>query len=202
MNKSWFVHIKTLIGVMLEKTIIFVSKDVQKCSCAVLALRALIYPFKICFTMIPVLPQAVVDYLSAPVPLMIGVSSVILENNNINYFESSANIGEETNWIHLDDESQSLWNSGEFPIPYLWGMRDKIDRHYQSIRKHNKNLLEYQNDDVDNKVQSITSIIRDTIFETIIKQLPIGIKDVYEVILYLIVPYSMLFSPPCLVPLV
>lgn len=131
--------------------------------------------------MIPVLPQSVVDYLSAPVPLLIGVSSLLLQNNNIDYFDSASDVGEETNWVHLDDESLSLWNSGDFPIPYLSGLRERISKHYEFIRKHNKNLLEYQNDDVDYKVQLITDNIRETIFEYFIRQLPLGIKDVYEV---------------------
>lgn len=179
------LFIKCLFGVMLEKTIIFISKDMQKWSWAVLALRALVQPFKICFTMIPVLPQPVIDYLSAPVPLLIGVSSLLLENNNINYHESASDVGEETNWVHLDDERLSLWNSGDFPIPHLSGLRERIAKHYEFIRKHNKNLLEYQNDDIDYKVQLITDNIRETIFEYFIRQLPLGIKDVYEVNCYL-----------------
>ena len=67
------ILIKVLFAILLEKTIIFVSDEILKSSNAVLAMKALIFPFNIYHSIIPVLPNALIDYLEAPVPMLIGV---------------------------------------------------------------------------------------------------------------------------------
>lgn len=171
-NISLDMFLKTLYAVMLEKTVVFVSKDIQYSSCAVLAMKALIEPFKICFAMIPVMPQHVIDYLSAPVPLLIGLSTQLLRNNKLDYFDATCDLNEEINWINLDDEHYSLWGTEDFPIPHLSGLKENIQDDYEFIRNHSKNLVEYQNDEVDRKVKNIANVIRETIYEHFIKPLP------------------------------
>jgi len=119
---------------MVERTVVFISSDIQFSSCAVLGINALLEPFKICFAMIPVMPQPVLDYLSAPVPLLIGLSAQLLDKNKINYFDPDQDLNQEINWVHLDNESNCLWNKDDFAMPYLSNLKGRIRKDYESIR--------------------------------------------------------------------
>lgn len=83
-----------------------------------LGLKALIEPFKICFAIIPVMPQPVLEYLSAPVPLLVGLPNQLLTKNKIDYFDPVTDFDDELNWINLDDEDKTLWKGSDHPIPF------------------------------------------------------------------------------------
>ena len=135
-------------------------------------MRALIEPFKVCCAIIPVMPQPVLDYLSAPVPLLIGLSSKLLKNNKINYFDPGQDLNEEINWIDLDDYSKSLWNRVDFTPPYLSNLKERIKKDYEFIRSFKKNLMELQSDEVYKKVISIADSIRSSLMEHFLSILP------------------------------
>jgi len=63
------------------------------------------------------MPQHVIEYLSAPVPLLVGLPSNLVEINKIDYQNFEADMAEDLNWVNLDDESQSKWNS-EMTLPF------------------------------------------------------------------------------------
>jgi len=71
------------------------------------------------------MPQPVIEYLSAPVPLLVGLPSVLLKKNNIDYQNFEDDINEDLNWVNLDDESESLWGS-QIPFPYCGGLKERI----------------------------------------------------------------------------
>jgi hypothetical protein len=106
---------------MLEKTIIFVSEDVQKCSSAVLAMKALIKPFSICHSVIPVLPGALIDYLGAPVPLLVGITKRQLRDNEVEMVDNTP-----ISWVDLDDSENHIWSKidDDFQMPYFEGLND------------------------------------------------------------------------------
>ena len=58
---------------LLEKTLIFVGEE-HLTSSFILGMNQLISPLKWCFSLIPVLPVALVDMLDAPVPLIVGIT--------------------------------------------------------------------------------------------------------------------------------
>ena len=58
---------------LLEKTLIFVGEEALTSS-FILGLSQLIAPLKWCFSLIPILPVALLDYLEAPVPLIVGIT--------------------------------------------------------------------------------------------------------------------------------
>jgi len=171
-NLSLDGFLKALFGVMLEKTIVFTAEDVQTSSCAVLAMKALVEPFKICFAIIPVMPKSVLEYLSAPVPLLVGLPTQLLRNNNIDYFDKNADLNEEMNWVNLDDENYSLWNCDDFTIPHLADLKSAIKQDYDFIHNINKNLVEYQDEEVDRRVKNIVDLIRNSIFEHFVIPIP------------------------------
>lgn len=118
------------------------------------------------------MPQPVLDYLSAPVPLLIGLSAKLLESNSINYFEPNDDLNDEINWIHLDNEKSSLWNKDDFRMPYLSNLKERISEDYEFIRCFKKNLVEVQSDIIYEKVQNIANTIRETLFTHFIQILP------------------------------
>lgn len=58
---------------MLEKSLIFVGKA-NLISSAILGLNCLLYPFKWCFALVPILPHPLIDMIEAPVPLLVGIT--------------------------------------------------------------------------------------------------------------------------------
>lgn len=66
-----FMHIFS--AVLCERRLIFVSDHVDLLSSAVHAAAAMLHPFKWQHIFIPVLPSRLVDYASAPMPLMMGI---------------------------------------------------------------------------------------------------------------------------------
>ena len=120
------------------------------------------------------MPQPVIEYLSAPVPLLVGLPSVLLKKNNIDYQNFEDDINEDLNWVNIDDESESLWGS-EIPFPYCGGLKERIRQDYDFIRGYTMNLVEHQNDEIDQKVKNIVDVIKDAIFETFIAPIPCSI---------------------------
>ena len=66
-----------------ERRIIMTSKKLSRLSACVQAANSLIYPMHWQHIFIPVLPNHLLDYLSAPMPFLIGVPSVIM---NVSYY--------------------------------------------------------------------------------------------------------------------
>ncbi|XP_046412228.1 DENN domain-containing protein 1A isoform X2 [Neodiprion fabricii] len=66
-------------SMLYERRIIFTSKRLSRLSACVQACNALIYPMIWQHIYIPVLPLALMDYLLAPMPFLIGVPAPILE---------------------------------------------------------------------------------------------------------------------------
>ncbi|GIZ00781.1 DENN domain-containing protein 1A [Caerostris extrusa] len=62
-----------------ERRILVVSKKLSRLSACVQAANSLIYPMHWQHIFIPVLPKHLIDYLSAPMPFLIGVPSVTME---------------------------------------------------------------------------------------------------------------------------
>lgn len=65
--------VRLMNAVMLEKSLIFVGDPVLT-SNAILGLNSLTYPFKWCFALIPILPRQMIDFLEAPLPLLVGIT--------------------------------------------------------------------------------------------------------------------------------
>ncbi|XP_012257258.2 DENN domain-containing protein 1B isoform X2 [Athalia rosae] len=66
-------------SMLYERRIIFTSKKLSRLSACVQACNALIYPMIWQHIYIPVLPLALMDYLLAPMPFLIGVPTPILQ---------------------------------------------------------------------------------------------------------------------------
>lgn len=85
-------------SILFERRIIFTSKKLSRLSACVQAANAILYPMNWQHIFIPVLPKTLIDYLSAPMPYLIGLPlclfQVILHidyivylcNKNVFYF--------------------------------------------------------------------------------------------------------------------
>ena len=66
-------------------------------------MKALVHPFTICHSIIPVLPRALMDYLEAPVPLLIGLSKQQLIDEGIEMTSKTP-----ITWIDLEPDRLGL----------------------------------------------------------------------------------------------
>ena len=62
-------------AILLERSVIFVSSNLTHLSSVILGFKSLLVPFKWCYAMIPILPAALTEFLEAPVPLLVGITS-------------------------------------------------------------------------------------------------------------------------------
>ncbi|CAN0404227.1 unnamed protein product, partial [Hapterophycus canaliculatus] len=60
-------------AVLCERRILLVAEDVRTLSSCVHALMAMLYPFSWQHVFIPLLPADMLEYVSAPMPFVIGV---------------------------------------------------------------------------------------------------------------------------------
>ncbi|XP_054091021.1 DENN domain-containing protein 1A isoform X3 [Zeugodacus cucurbitae] len=78
-----FVDPKNMIAVfaamLAERRIIFTSRRLDRLSSCIQAANAFLYPMVWQHIFIPVLPMKLKDYLSAPMPYLIGVPQIVLE---------------------------------------------------------------------------------------------------------------------------
>jgi hypothetical protein len=63
-------------SMLYERRIIFTSKKLYRLSACVQSANSIIYPMNWQHIFIPVLPMALMDYLLAPMPYLIGVPAV------------------------------------------------------------------------------------------------------------------------------
>lgn len=68
-----------LSAILSERRVLFVSDDVEVVSAAVVASVAMIYPFKWHHILVPLLPSKLSDYVSAPMPYLIGIRRNMLK---------------------------------------------------------------------------------------------------------------------------
>ena len=68
-----------LSAALSERRILFVSSTVSAVSSAVLSCVAMLYPFEWHHIMVPILPNKLCDYVSAPMPYIIGIRREMLK---------------------------------------------------------------------------------------------------------------------------
>lgn len=100
------------------------------------------------------MPQHVVEYLTAPVPLLVGLPSNLVTLNKINFEDPESEMDEDLNWVNLDNEHESRWCS-DIILPFCSGLEEKIREDYDFVRSYPKSLIEHQSDEIDTKVQKI-----------------------------------------------
>jgi hypothetical protein len=68
------VILKIITSILLERSIIFISRDPAKLSSVILGFLALIKPFNWCYTLAINLPEVMLGILFSPLPMIIGIS--------------------------------------------------------------------------------------------------------------------------------
>ena len=66
---------------LLEKKIIFVSQSKTVLGYAVEAFLSFTFPFRWEHVIIPILPTTLKEYITAPVPLLVGISPAMLDRS-------------------------------------------------------------------------------------------------------------------------
>ncbi|XP_037079283.1 DENN domain-containing protein 1A-like [Pollicipes pollicipes] len=70
-------------SMLYERRIVVTSRKLSRLSACVQAANAIIYPMSWQHIFIPVLPASLMDYLSAPMPFVIGASSAIMQRTKL-----------------------------------------------------------------------------------------------------------------------
>ena len=119
-----------LSAVLLEKSIIFVGKS-NLVSSAILGLNCLLYPFKWCFALVPILPHPLIDMIEAPVPLLVGITKREFRELQLSDDERDSKI-----WVFVEN-GEIIWNKDNMPRPpfHFEDLVGKIDDDYQSFSK-------------------------------------------------------------------
>ena len=68
-------------SLLLEKKVLFVSQSKTILGYATEAFLSLLFPFKWEQSLIPILPPALRDYLTAPMPLVAGISPSLVDSS-------------------------------------------------------------------------------------------------------------------------
>lgn len=129
------------MALIMERRIILVSDSLDRCSAAVYAARDLLFPMYWQHVFIPVLPEALIDYVAAPMPLLIGLHKSLEERARRIW-------GEELVLVDLDnDEMQvppSLLNEDMLKIPH--SIEESVMEGIKGIKKM------YENDETRKKI--------------------------------------------------
>lgn len=113
-------------AVLLESTIVLVGKQYETSS-AILALNSLLYPFKWCMALVPLLPHQLIEMLEAPMPMLVGITHREYRNLNLTQAERDTKV-----WVNLTSK-QITWSEQEtFLILDL--KTDQLDSEYTQFK--------------------------------------------------------------------
>ena len=93
--------LKLMTALLLERSIIVVSEDQAKISSVILGLIEMIQPFQWQFIQIPVLPEALLDTLDVPVPIIAGITEKSF-NRLCDDYNLSETFVDSMTWVFLD----------------------------------------------------------------------------------------------------
>ena len=115
---------KVLTAVMLERSIIFVHENAMVVSNVIFALKTLLRPFMWCYTIIPVLPRPMFDYLLLPIPELVGIS---LSDYELALTTTSECERKEKTWIFLDAAVSLALEDNPMCLPFQGDDSHDID---------------------------------------------------------------------------
>ena len=65
--------LKVFASILLERRLIFVAKDLNTLSTCIHSITSLLYPFSWQHTLVPILPQSMIDVCGSPTPYILGI---------------------------------------------------------------------------------------------------------------------------------
>lgn len=128
-----------LTAVLLEKSIVFVSKNLNILTSIVNGFRILIKPFKWCHLFIAVLPKMLNEYIFAPQPMIVGMT----ELNDL--FDAVQNEAcDEKIYVDLDHKNGPLlYKTFELPEMKLGSLQIKLEQLYSQFRKYDTEEIRF-----------------------------------------------------------
>lgn len=102
-NKIDFSHFFYIFrAIMLEKSVVFISEDMNFLSSIINGYRILLKPFKWCHIFIAILPKLLIDYMCAPQPMLLGITK------KLEFFEElDQDAWDDKIWVELDGQNQN-----------------------------------------------------------------------------------------------
>ena len=82
-------------------------------SSAILGFNSLLYPFKWCLALVPILPHPLIEMLEAPLPLLVGITRREYKDVTLNQCERDSKI-----WVFLET-GEVIWNQDGTTVPEL-----------------------------------------------------------------------------------
>ena len=74
-------------------------------------MNSLLYPFKWCLALVPILPHPLIEMLEAPLPLLVGITNREYKDVTLTQTEKDSKI-----WVFLE-EGQITWNKDGELLP-------------------------------------------------------------------------------------
>lgn len=120
-----------LRAVLLEKSVVFISNNLNLLTAIINGFRVLLRPFKWCHLFISVLPKLLIDYMCAPNPMLVGIvdRDEFLE-------ELDQDACDDKIWVELDIESGPIVHR-TFPVPdfKLGGLKSRLKQIFKCFRQ-------------------------------------------------------------------
>ncbi|CAI2377780.1 unnamed protein product [Moneuplotes crassus] len=124
-------------AILLEKSIVFVSKNHGLITSMVNAFRVLMKPFKWCHLFISLLPKLLKDYLCAPQPILLALSDKqeFFESLPLDAFDDKVIVeSNENSRIHVEKVIK-------LPDFKCSGLSEKLEKMFKGLKKENTNSI-------------------------------------------------------------
>ena len=128
-------------AVLLETSIVFVGRQ-NKVSSAILALNSLLYPFKWCLALVPLLPHQLIEMIEAPLPILVGITRREYKSLQLTKEDKDSKI-----WVFLN-EAHIEWNQ-HASLPVLHIINEQLQQVYRNFTQSNQSAT-----DIDQMAQS------------------------------------------------
>ena len=115
---------KVLTAVLLERSIVFVHQNFSVISSVIMSLKALLRPFMWQFSLIPVLPRALLEHILQPLPVLVGITQADYET-----VLDTTTPQERRNktWIFLDWELAKVIGEDPETMPFETSDQQDVD---------------------------------------------------------------------------
>jgi hypothetical protein len=119
-----------LRAVLLEKSIVFISKNLNLLTAIINGFRVLLAPFKWCHLFIPILPKLLIDYMMAPQPMILGI---IDKDEFLEELDQDA--CDDKIWVDLDDpDGPYIDKTFTLPDFRLGGLKSRLKQIFKCFK--------------------------------------------------------------------
>ena len=124
-----------LRAILLEKSIVFISQNLNFLSSIINGFRVLIKPFKWCHLFIAILPKLLIDYMMAPQPMLLGI-----QDKQEFLMEVDQEAIDDKIWVEMDSLESKMVVHRTFDIPELklGTLKNQLKKLFKKLKNDNQ----------------------------------------------------------------